>query len=220
MGCPAHCQHEKYDLRPLRPSGYPIHYDCESPRHPSLHNENDARVKWCHDMTTKGVIAAHRKQGELYTREWVARRRRHYLRFRTSVANTTSPKIFTEEMPRRRRFPARLRDSLMCRSRDYVSQRHLILRGPEFLSFLSHSPVPVLAHSISAVPHCFVRVCSRSPRPLSKFAISPLCPVLHLLCRAAISSPSLLLLPACRLLRAILWGVCLHRLLHTSYLAY
>jgi len=31
--------------------GYPIH-DCEFPTH--LYNDNDACVKWCHNMTTKG----------------------------------------------------------------------------------------------------------------------------------------------------------------------
>jgi hypothetical protein len=31
--------------------GYPIH-DCESPT--PLYNNNDACVKWCHNMTTKG----------------------------------------------------------------------------------------------------------------------------------------------------------------------
>jgi hypothetical protein len=46
---------------------YPIR-DCESPN--PLYNDNDACVKWCHNMTTKGN--RHIENRENSTREWVA----------------------------------------------------------------------------------------------------------------------------------------------------
>jgi hypothetical protein len=47
--------------------GYPIH-GCESPT--PLYNDNDACVKWCHNMTTKGNHHIENKEDS--TQEWVA----------------------------------------------------------------------------------------------------------------------------------------------------
>jgi len=46
--------------------GYPIH-DCTSSTH--LYNDNDACIKWCHNMPTKGN--RHIENRENSTREWV-----------------------------------------------------------------------------------------------------------------------------------------------------
>ena len=61
--------------------GYPI-LGCTPPTH--LYNDNDACVKWCHNMTTKGNH--HIENRENSTREWVAD---GTISVPTSVANAT-----------------------------------------------------------------------------------------------------------------------------------
>jgi hypothetical protein len=120
--------------------GYPIH-DCESPT--PLYNDNDACVKWCHNMTTKGN--RHLENKENSTREWVADGT-------ISVSHISGKfnisDIFTKEMRDSANF-RRLRDSFMCRSSDYLKGiSPQVLNSPQS----SSSPNPVLAHSTSAVP--------------------------------------------------------------------
>ena len=117
--------------------GYPI-TDCHSPT--PLYNDNDACVKWCHNMTTKGN--RHIENRENSTREWVADGT-------ISVSHVSGKcnvsDIFTKEMRDSANF-RRLRDSFMCRSSDYLKGilPHLPLE--------SDPPLPVLAQSTTAVP--------------------------------------------------------------------
>jgi hypothetical protein len=120
--------------------GYPIH-DCGFPT--PLYNNNDACVKWCHTMTTKGNC--HIKNKENSAQEWVTDG--------TILVSHISEKynisdIFTKEMLDSTNF-RRLRDSFMCRSSNYL--KGIPLQVPNFLHS-SHSPIPVLAHSTSTVP--------------------------------------------------------------------
>jgi hypothetical protein len=116
--------------------GYPIS-DCESPT--PLYNDNDACVKWCHNMmTTKGNC--HIENRENSTRKWVADG--------TITVSHTSGKynvadIFTKEMRDSANFRC-LRDSFMCRSSDYV--KGILPNVPNL------SEAPVLAQSTSTIP--------------------------------------------------------------------
>ena len=115
--------------------GYPIS-DCESPTR--LYNDNDACVKWCHNMTTKGN--RHIENRENSTREWVADGT-------ISVSHVSGKfnvaDIFTKEMRDSANF-RRLRDSFMCRSSDYV--KGILPNVPNSLE------APVIAQSASNIP--------------------------------------------------------------------
>ena len=117
--------------------GYPI-TDCQSST--PLYNDNDACVKWCHNMTTKGN--RHIETKENSTREWVANGT-------ISVSHVSGKcnvsDIFTKEMRDSANF-RRLRDLLMCRSSDYLSG--ILPNVPD----KSDPPPPVLARSSAAVP--------------------------------------------------------------------
>jgi hypothetical protein len=120
--------------------GYPIH-DCESPT--PLYNDNDACVKWCHNVTTKGNC--HIKNKENSKQEWVADGT-------ISVSHISGKynisDIFTKEMQDSSNF-RRLQDSFMCPSSNYL--KGISPQVPNS-SQSSHSPFPVLAHSTSTVP--------------------------------------------------------------------
>jgi hypothetical protein len=97
--------------------GYPIH-DTESPT--PLYNYNDACIKWCHNMTTKGNH--HIKNCKNSTWEWVPEGT-------ISVTHVSGKcnvsDIFTKEMRDSTNF-CRLRDAFMCRSSDYLKGVHHI----------------------------------------------------------------------------------------------
>ena len=116
---------------------YPIH-DCESPT--PLYNNNDACVKWYHNMNTKGN--RHIENKENSTREWVADST-------ISVSHISGKynisDIFTKEMRDGANF-RRLRDSFMCLSCDYL--RGILPNVPT----TSDPPLPVIAQSTTAVP--------------------------------------------------------------------
>jgi hypothetical protein len=119
--------------------GYPIH-DCESPT--PLYNDNDACVRWCHIMTTKGNC--HIKNRENSTREWVANGT-------ISVSHVSGKcniaDIFTKEMRDGANF-RRLRDSFMCRASDYL--KGILPRVPNAAQ--SPSSEPALTQSASSAP--------------------------------------------------------------------
>jgi hypothetical protein len=117
--------------------GYPID-DCKSLT--PLYNDNDACVKWCHNMTTKGN--SHIKNKENSIQEWVADGS-------ISVSHVSGKcnvsDIFTKEMRNCANF-RRLRDSFMCRSSNY-------LKGvlPKALN-ASQPSIQALAQSTTTVP--------------------------------------------------------------------
>jgi hypothetical protein len=95
--------------------GYPIsNADLATP----LYNDNDACVKWCHNMTTKGN--SHIKNWENSVHEWVA-----YGTLTVSHVNgkTNIADIFTKEMRNSANFRC-LCDALMCCARDYNKHFH------------------------------------------------------------------------------------------------
>ena len=113
--------------------GYPID-DTSIPT--PLYNDNDACVKWCHNMTTKGN--RHIENRENSTREWVADGTITV----THVAGKCNVSdIFTKEMRDAANF-RRLHDSFMCRASDYLKGIH----------HLASDASPVLAQSTQNVP--------------------------------------------------------------------
>jgi hypothetical protein len=117
--------------------GFPI-TDCASAT--PLYNDNDACIKWCHNMTTKGN--RHIENRENSTWEWVADGT-------ISVSHVSGKcyisDIFTKEMRDSANF-RRLRDSFMCRSSTFLkSVLPIASNSPS-------SPVQVLAQSASSVP--------------------------------------------------------------------
>jgi hypothetical protein len=112
-----------------------------------LHNNNDACVKWCHNMTTKGN--RHIKNHENSTHEWVADG--------TIIVTHVSSKcnisdIFTKEMRDGANFRW-LRNSFMCQASDYLKGRHhLVLAFNIDPSSKPAMPSPALAQSTQIVP--------------------------------------------------------------------
>jgi hypothetical protein len=90
--------------------GYPIS-DADSAT--PLYNDNNACVKWCHNMTTKGN--RHIENLENSVREWVADGTHtvSHVNGKTNIAD-----VFTEEMHDSANS-RRLCDALMCRASDY-----------------------------------------------------------------------------------------------------
>jgi len=113
--------------------GYPIH---PTP----LYNDNDACVKWCHNMMTKGN--RHIENKENSTREWVADGT-------ISVSHVSGKcniaDIFTKEMHDGTNFH---RDSFMCRVSDYL--KGILPRVPNAAQ--SPSSELALAQSASSAP--------------------------------------------------------------------
>ncbi len=95
--------------------GYPISdADLATP----LYNDNNACVKWCHNMTTTGN--RHIKNWENSVREWVPD---GYLTVSHVNGKTNIADIFTKEMRDSANFH-RLPDALMCRASDYNKRVH------------------------------------------------------------------------------------------------
>jgi hypothetical protein len=89
----------------LSACGYPIN-DASFPT--SIYNNNDACVKWCHNMTSKGNH--HIELQENVTREWVDKGAITV----SHVSGKSNPaNIFTKEIKDGANF-RRLRDSFMC----------------------------------------------------------------------------------------------------------
>jgi hypothetical protein len=95
----------------LQSLGYPINdTDSATP----LYNDNDACVKWCHNLTTKGN--RHIELRENATREWVEDGTITV----SHVSGKCNPSdIFTKEMCDGANF-RRLRDSFMSRGSDFL----------------------------------------------------------------------------------------------------
>ncbi len=117
--------------------GYPID-DCKSST--PLYNNNDACIKWCHNMTTKGN--RHIKNKENSILEWVADGT-------ISVSHVSGKcnvsDIFTKEMRNSANFH-HLRDSFMCRSSDYL--KGVLPKA----SNTSQPSIQALAQSTTTVP--------------------------------------------------------------------
>jgi hypothetical protein len=117
--------------------GYPID-GCKSST--PLYNNNDACVKWCHNMMTKGN--RHIKNKENSTREWVADGT-------ISVSHVSGKcnvsDIFMKEMRDSANFH-RLRNSFMCHSSDYL--KGVLPKA----SNASQPSIQALAQSTMAVP--------------------------------------------------------------------
>ena len=129
----------RHMISSLSDLGYPIS-DCKSST--PLFNDNDACVKWCHNMTTKGN--RHIENKENSTREWVAD---GTISISHVSGKSNVSDIFTKEMRDGANF-RRLRDSFMCRSSDYIKG---ILPGVPTPSDPPLS-LPVLAQSTTTIP--------------------------------------------------------------------
>ena len=105
----------------LQSIGYPI--DDTNIATP-LYNDNEACVKWCHNLTTKGN--RHIEHKENATREWVADGSIAV----SHVSTKCNPSdIFTKEMRDSANF-CRLRDSFMPRASDFLKEMFTSLRFP------------------------------------------------------------------------------------------
>jgi hypothetical protein len=134
----------RHMISSLSDLGYPID-DTTLPT--PLYNDNDACVKWCHNMTTK--CNRHIENRENSTRKWVADG--------TITVNHVAGKcnvsdIFTKEMQDGANFH-QLHDSFMCRASNYLKGNHHLASdvniGP--LSCPATS-FPVLAQSTQIIP--------------------------------------------------------------------
>ena len=117
--------------------GYPID-DCESST--PFYNNNDACVKWCHNMMTKGN--RHIENKENSTWEWV-------FDGTISVSHISGKcnvsDIFTKEMRNSANF-RRLCDSFMCCSSNYL--KGILPKA----SNASQPSIQALAQSMTTVP--------------------------------------------------------------------
>jgi hypothetical protein len=116
--------------------GYPI----DNATHPIiLYNNNNACIKWCHNMTTKGN--RHIENHKNSTRKWVADG--------TIAVKHVSGKCITADLFMKERQDGanfrRLCDVFMCRSSDFLQSAHNIAHSPPSSDFL------VLAKSIGYV---------------------------------------------------------------------
>jgi hypothetical protein len=124
--------------------GYPID-DTTLPT--PLYNNNNACVKWCHNMTTKGNH--HIKNCKNSTRKWIADKTITVTHF-SSKCNVSD--IFTKEMQDSANSRW-LRDSFMCRASNYLKGRHHL--APAFNIDSSSKPAvpsPALAQSTQIIP--------------------------------------------------------------------
>jgi hypothetical protein len=117
--------------------GYPIE-NCKSLT--PLYNDNDACVKWCHNMTTKGNFHIENKENSIW--EWVADSTISvsHVSGKCNVSN-----IFTKEMHDSANF-RRLCDSFMCRSSNYL--KGVLPKA----SNASQPSIQALAQSTTTVP--------------------------------------------------------------------
>jgi hypothetical protein len=116
--------------------GYP---NDDATRPTILYNDNDACVKWCHNMTTKGNC--HIENHENSTREWVAD---GTIAVKHIFGKCNVADLFAKEMQDGDDF-CRLHDPFMCCLSDYLRSAHNIARSPPL------SDTPVLAQSIGYV---------------------------------------------------------------------
>ena len=119
--------------------GYPIH-DCTSSTH--LYSDNNACVKWCHSMMTKGN--RHIENRENFTWEWVADGT-------ISVSHVSGKcniaDIFTKDM-RDSANIRHLRGAFVCRASNYLNG--ILPNVPNAAQ--SPTPASVLAQSLVTVP--------------------------------------------------------------------
>ncbi len=101
--------------------GYPI---CNTDMATPLYNNNDACVKWCHNMTTKGNRHIENRKNAVH--EWVANGTLTILHVN---GKTNIAVIFTKEMHDGAIF-CRLCKSLMCPSSDYNRHFHVLIKAP------------------------------------------------------------------------------------------
>jgi hypothetical protein len=112
----------------LQSLGYPID---DTDLATTIYNDNEACVKWCHNLTTKGN--RHIEHRENATREWVADGSLAV----SHVSGKCNPSdIFTKEMRDGANF-RRLRDSFMSRASDFLKNI--------FVSLGSSSTLPAYA---------------------------------------------------------------------------
>ena len=112
----------------LQSLGYPID---DTDLATTIYNDNEACVKWCHNLTTKGN--RHIEHRENATREWVADGSLAV----SHVSGKCNPSdIFTKEMRDGANF-RRLRDSFMSRASDFLKNI--------FVSLGSSSKLPAYA---------------------------------------------------------------------------
>jgi hypothetical protein len=118
--------------------GYPI-TDANQPS--PLYNDNEACVKWCHNLTTKGN--RHIEIRENATREWVADKTISV----EHVSGRCNPSdIFTKEMRDGTNF-RRLRDSFMSRASTFLKGIHNSLHS------LSSQPIKHSQETVAQVAH-------------------------------------------------------------------
>ena len=117
---------------------YPIH-DCTSSTH--LYNDNDACVKWCHNMTTKGNRQIENRENS--TREWVAN---GTISFSHISGKCNIADIFTKEIRNSANF-RRLHDAFMCCASNYL--KGILPNVPNAAQ--SPTSAPVLAQSSATV---------------------------------------------------------------------
>ncbi len=101
----------------LSACGYPIG-DASSPT--PIYNDNEACIKWCHNMTSKGN--RHIELQENVTREWVDKGTITV----SHVSGKSNPAdIYTKEMRDGANFD-RLWDSFMCRGSDFLKSLYTL----------------------------------------------------------------------------------------------
>jgi hypothetical protein len=134
----------RHMISSLSDLGYPID-DTTLPT--PLYNDNDACVKWCYNMTTKGNH--HIRNCKNSTCKWVA----DGTITATHVASKCNNSgIFTKEMQDGANF-RRLRNSFMCQASDYLKGIHHLASDVNIrpLSYPAISS-PVLAQSTQIIP--------------------------------------------------------------------
>jgi hypothetical protein len=117
--------------------GYPID-DCKSLT--PLYNDNDACIKWCHNMTTHGNCQIENKENSTW--EWVADSTISvsHISGKCNVSN-----IFTKDMCNSANFCC-LHNSFMCRSSNYL--KGILPKA----SNASQPSIQALAQSMTTVP--------------------------------------------------------------------
>jgi hypothetical protein len=108
----------------LAARGYPI---SDAASTTTVFNDNEACVKWSHNMTTKQT--RHMEQRENSVREWVQERT---IAVRHVSGKCNPADLFTKEMKDGAHF-RRLRDSFMCRAA-------VFLRGPQSVAGVPAGP--------------------------------------------------------------------------------
>ena len=144
----------------LQSLGYPIDDTDLATR---IYNNNDACVKWCHNLTTKGN--RHIEHRENVTREWVADGSLAI----SHVSGKCNPSdIFTKEMRDGANF-RRLRDSFMSRASKFLKNIFVSL-GP------SSTPIPdykaQTAHYVSPACSSILEVLLLHPLSRTRDTIS------------------------------------------------